>query len=245
MTTTQIQYWTLKENQRSNLAQETEINRSNVAREKETKRHNKAGEKETNRHNVVVEVETERHNRAIELLTSQANAEQARHNQMTESLEGQRLTIDQQRLQLGYDTLAETHRTNVANEQLRHDSNALGWSTLSETIQHNRATEGTNLMAVMESVRADKVNEALSHQRNIETQRSNMESEELRRAQNKNDAIRNAQQLDAMRESRRHNQETERAAKLRMLVDIYNNAVNAGTSFLTNGARTIAPLIGG
>lgn len=63
MTSNQIAYQTLKENERSNKAREDETARSNRAKEDETKRSNLATEAETSRHNQTVEKETERYNK--------------------------------------------------------------------------------------------------------------------------------------------------------------------------------------
>jgi vacuolar-type H+-ATPase subunit I/STV1 len=60
MTQNQLRYQELKEEQRSNLARETETNRSNLANELETNRSNLAKELETNRANLAKEKQAKR-----------------------------------------------------------------------------------------------------------------------------------------------------------------------------------------
>lgn len=55
MTSNQIAYWSLQEQQRANEAKEKETERSNRAKERETSAHNRATEKETVRSNKVSE----------------------------------------------------------------------------------------------------------------------------------------------------------------------------------------------
>lgn len=55
MTTNQVGYWNMKENERANQARELETNRSNLAKEAETVRSNKARELETERANKAAE----------------------------------------------------------------------------------------------------------------------------------------------------------------------------------------------
>lgn len=91
MTHNQIEYWKLRETQRSNrvnegetkrhnIAGEAETNRSNIAHEvisagtlAENTRHNKASENENFRHNAATENETTRSNRAREYETWRSN----------------------------------------------------------------------------------------------------------------------------------------------------------------------------
>lgn len=74
MTANQIAYWTMQEQKRSNLADETERNRANVAKEVETNRSNLANEVERNRSNL-----------ANEALTGFAN-QTARNRQVTDTV---------------------------------------------------------------------------------------------------------------------------------------------------------------
>lgn len=106
MTNNQINYWNLQETKRHNVVSEDEL-----------KRHNIAGESETNRHNVQQEyigfgnlAETTRHNKATEGYSFASLAEATRHNKAAEALQSQ--SID-----LGYDQLAETTRSNQERER--------------------------------------------------------------------------------------------------------------------------------
>ena len=119
MTQNQINYWNLKETQRSNLARETETNRHNVASEKfgydtlgETKRHNVASENidlsklnETTRHNKVSEnidlsklYETSRHNQADEANTAYRNKLQHEGNIISLAMQSMANTLRSQEL---------------------------------------------------------------------------------------------------------------------------------------------------
>lgn len=68
MTSNQVSYWNLIEQQRSNREREKETNRSNLIKEGETHRSNVAKERENERSNQVKEMETARHNRTQEEL---------------------------------------------------------------------------------------------------------------------------------------------------------------------------------
>lgn len=111
MTNNQIQFWNLKEQERSNRAREFENTRSNRAKEVEANRANRARELETNRSNVASErlrgseleqrsqhelrqdLETQRSNLANEAIRNRsnnnnllANIEQGRSNRANESI---------------------------------------------------------------------------------------------------------------------------------------------------------------
>lgn len=80
MTQNQINYQSLQESKRSNLAKEAETNRSNLAREAETYRSNRATEQltasrdaESARANKAREAETNRSNLAQEMLKAEQN----------------------------------------------------------------------------------------------------------------------------------------------------------------------------
>lgn len=179
MTTNQIQYWSLQEQKRHNLATErqtdrnlAENERSHMANESlvlmqnlETARHNLAGELEMNRHNVAYENETQRHNLANEDYNNRLLIEQTRHNVESEK-------IGFANVSLGYAQLAEstrhnkaseniatqqnieTRRSNIANEQIRSQANQVSFQSLSENIRHNMAQEN-------ETNRHNLVNESI------------------------------------------------------------------------------------
>lgn len=85
MTRNQIEYRSLLEQQRANLAKEGETHRSNVANETETHRSNLAKERETNRSNVAKETETKRTNVANESLRL-SELQEAKRNNVTRNV---------------------------------------------------------------------------------------------------------------------------------------------------------------
>lgn len=97
-----------------------ETNRSNLAREAEQRRSNMANEFENYRSNVAREFETFRHNVSVENETN-------RHNLETE--------------RLGFATLAETNRSNLANESIRLGQNQLTSAANEEQKRSNLARE--------------------------------------------------------------------------------------------------------
>lgn len=220
MTRNQIEYWRNVEIERSNRANEKETNRSNVAREAET-----------NRHNVVTEKEVNRHNLMTELLTSQANAELAKHYERQDSLGAQNL-------ELQTNQLAETVRSNLANEQIRRDSTALGYAQLGlgyaqlgETVTHNRNVESTNLLATTGQIQYNQGQLALGNQKQLETERSNQANESIQQFRNMQDALRNSELV-------RHNVRSE---ELQQRGQNYQ----LGGSFVGTAGRVGALLVGG
>lgn len=118
MTVNQIKYQEYLERARSNVVTEGETKRSNLAGEAlrqqelaEASRHNLVTEKETNRSNLAKEAETNRSNLARELETSRHNREQE--------------NIGYANVGLGYSTLSEQSRHNVASENLSSQSNEI------------------------------------------------------------------------------------------------------------------------
>jgi hypothetical protein len=80
MTTNQIAYWRLQEDKRANAAREAETYRSNVAREGETNRSNLVNEEVK----VATQAENVRHNQMTELLASRTAKETERSNKARE-----------------------------------------------------------------------------------------------------------------------------------------------------------------
>lgn len=190
---------------------------------KEVGRHNLATEAETNRHNVVSEEEVHRHNLQTELLTSTANAELQRHNRQGE--------IQAQA------NLSEQVRSNKAQEALGARKNeisysqiGLGYAQLGEAIQHNRASEATNLMATREQVEHNEASEALGLRTQAEVERANSERE---RENQNNLMLRSTEQsLEAakLKETTRHNKAEENLESQRNLI----NFGRAGAKLLRN-----------
>lgn len=163
MTTNQLAYLNLQEQQRSNLAREAETHLNNLNVIGESRRHNLATEaveggklSESVRHNLINEqltqqqvseqaranvareTENARHNTATEVQEIRTLNEQIHHNAMTEGLEAQKQ--------------AENARHNIVNEQLSSGELQLqgqkvvgdlmlGSANLSESERHNRVTE--------------------------------------------------------------------------------------------------------
>lgn len=120
MTHNQIEYWKLKETERSNKVNESE-----------NKRHNQSVEGETQRHNIAQEGETNRHNLTTELIDMNKFYEQARSNRANEDIARERNSIAR-------DTLSETIRSNKQRE-------SLGWLSYNEDVRHNKATEANSV----------------------------------------------------------------------------------------------------
>lgn len=157
MTRNQIEYWNLKEQQRSNQAREMwqmqtldETKRSNLAREVETARSNLANESETHRANLEREKETRRSNRANESINRERNTinrehyermdtETERANRARESLEGESNKIkskdSSRNFTYNIGRLTEERRANMARESYNLDY-------LAETWRHNTQQEG-------------------------------------------------------------------------------------------------------
>lgn len=116
MTHNQIDFQTLKENQRHNQ----EMERQGRGVLSETARHNQAFEQETNRSNLV-----------NENVRKASLAETHRSNLVNEAIKGA--------------SLEETSRSNLAQESLKHEANVLnysvGMSNVGESVRHNKAAE--------------------------------------------------------------------------------------------------------
>jgi TATA-binding protein-associated factor Taf7 len=103
-----------QETQRSHLADEDIRRTQNY----ETMRHNVAQES----YNYSALAETSRHNRAGEIVTAQTLAENTRHNLASESLSR---SAQEESIRHNKATEVETHRTNVANETIKEQSNLI------------------------------------------------------------------------------------------------------------------------
>lgn len=144
MTNNQINYWNLKETNRSNLEKERQ-GRDVIA---ETGRHNRATEaidlgklEETQRHNRVTESqtdrslsETERSNKVREQLAGLEYAEKVRSNQAQEALRGVDLNINR-------DKVDEEIRHNLAYERLQSTDLNIKDASQKENARHNVASE--------------------------------------------------------------------------------------------------------
>lgn len=105
MLATQVQYWTLQESKRHNLAQDI----LGYMSLEENKRHNITTETETQRHNIGQEnywsstiSETRRHNIAQEEYWTNSLSETARHNMSMEALQAESNSIGWENVNLGY-----------------------------------------------------------------------------------------------------------------------------------------------
>lgn len=146
MTQNQINYAKHIEQQRHNLANETqdaanlaETARSNQVREKETHRANRVGERETKRSNKAREKETRRHNKATELNANQTLTEQNRHNLADEGIRR--------------DTNVETNRHNLATESLTNKQIDTG--LLQSKISADATTTAASISAAATKYAAD------------------------------------------------------------------------------------------
>lgn len=126
MTHNQIDFQTLKENQRHNLEMESQ-GRNTLS---ETARHNQVFERETNRSNLVNEAlkeanlqETQRTNLANELIKRSGLAETSRANRVQESLKRK---ADVLNYTVGMSSVTENtrHNKSVEDETIRHNVEA-------------------------------------------------------------------------------------------------------------------------
>lgn len=167
MTANQIAYWNMRENERSNRANEAETNRSNVTRERETERSNRAKEAENYRHNFATEGETERHNKRTEAQTDTKLAEDGRHNRVLEYWQG----FSEQ----------EKQRHNIKLEGLQSEGNQIQWFNAIAGDRHNKMEEDLKARDLAEREAANKRNAAIAQQ-NADTQEMKMRYEHNDRA---------------------------------------------------------------
>lgn len=154
MTRNQIEYWKLKEQQRSNKASQAEQSRSNKAQEQETVRSNRARESETHRSNLINEShqsnvlgETIRANKARES-HNVATLQETKRSNVAREAETRRSNLANER-ETNRSNVAretETMRSNLANESISRDRNTINREHYermdSETNRHNLVTEG-------------------------------------------------------------------------------------------------------
>lgn len=122
MLATQVQYWGLKETERSNKEQE----RLKQEAQAEAKRHNLTSEKQ----GWSSIQETHRHNYATETLERAKQRETGRHN------------LEQEKQ--GWSSINEQARHNVEQERISWGNLSLGKNQLAESIRHNQAVEMEN-----------------------------------------------------------------------------------------------------
>lgn len=185
------------ETNRSNLAREVETHRSNVVNENEAMRANLARETETHRHNVNVETETERSNRMTENWRDRSLNETIRSNLASESLRAQANAIQAR-------SVTENARHNAASEKLISQQNAINAnrSLLDYTIQSRnldsqeilRGYQGQQAVTQANLNTAKTITEGY-YPSQIAAQRENTQSQtELNRAQtNKINSLTNSE----------------------------------------------------
>lgn len=143
MTGNQIAFWGLQESKRHNLAVEAETHRYNVEYMGEVKRHNTASEVEINRHNLATESEAHRSNVANEAIRKEANQIQDWYNRANIGLGYSQLAYQRERdsnqLAYQYAALDETHRSNVARENLQRMQHV-------ENVRHNKVAEAATVL---------------------------------------------------------------------------------------------------
>lgn len=182
MTKNQIEYLKLREQQRSNLANEaltekrdTTTRELGFANLGETNRHNLA----TERHNTLVLGETQRHNYAQEAHNAAVLDETSRHNLAMEA-HNERIATEQE-------------RSNRANESIKLGGLSLEASKLFEQQRHSRVTEAeqerSNRARESETSRSNRVREA-------ETRRSNIANEQENKRRNLASERQRQQELD-------------------------------------------------
>lgn len=144
MTSNQIAYWTLEETKRANLAKERENNRTNLANEEIRRQTNQINQSigygnlsETRRANLAKETELNRHQVRTE---NQKDVDQAIESAKTAILQQNADTnsynalINERNAATNAGMLAESQRTNYANEQIKQGN-------LEELSRHNLQDE--------------------------------------------------------------------------------------------------------
>lgn len=228
MTRNQIEYWRLKETNRSNRATEKETNRSNLARETETNRNNNLlfGAK------MAELAETTRSNVARETNTAIANTEQARHNLATELAQNQLNRANLMNAQTNRFNALENQRSHLANEMnqsLQGVNSAMrnvmdyeiSNRQLGESNRHNLASE--SILNYQNELRLKELNETSLHNRatEIEQSRHNV-----------------AQEREAMR-SHTQNELNDRAnTMIRGYDSVLNRFVTFGKILANKGIRS-------
>lgn len=194
MTTNQIAYWNLREQERSNRARERETARTNKANERIKSEINSINLQlgqgnlaETNRANLARELELNRTNLSNEEIKRITNA----INALDAATKMREADIKEGNLQLGFANLGEVRRSNMANESLKA-------SDIAETNRANVAKE-------TELNRSNIANENINRFRNATTYGTNVTSNSLA-------DVRNAEQA-------RHNRTTEAQDREKYLRD--------------------------
>lgn len=147
------------------------------------------------------------------------------------------------------DQQAETHRSNVSNEEIKRTSNAINQQNVdetkranvareTETARSNRAqeyeTHRSNIARELETQRSNLANEALKSQTNQETERSNRANEQIKSQSNRETVRHNVQteHIDMFKaaEAQRHNYATEQVESAKASESQrHNRAVEAET----------------
>lgn len=137
MTKNQIEYWNLRETQRSNRAREQETRRANLAQERISGTANDIRyslglqqNTETHRSNVAKETETSRNNRVN-------NALEYWKQQIAESQLGVNKYNAETTRSLGFANLAETQRANLVREAQQMETIQIQDRTQQEQARHN------------------------------------------------------------------------------------------------------------
>lgn len=182
---------------------------------------------ETARSNREKEAETYRNHIEMENITRQNNAynQYLQEKQLNEQIRANRARE------------LETNRSNLENERQRRDTLGATYDTLSETIQHNRNQESTNLLLAStqgrlanEQIRANLASEALRNQSNIIQSRSVSNTAE----KNKYDRAYNISKLE----------EEKRANQAREQINRQNQILTSMSALTGSGAFRLARKVG-
>lgn len=190
MTSNQIAYWTLEETKRANLAREQENKRTNLANERirsetnsinqaigygnlsENRRANMAKETELNRHQVTTERQKEV-DQAIEAAKTailQQNADTNSFNAL----------INERNAATNAGMLAETNRTNLANEEIKQ-------ANLEELNRHNMSDENIRrFVGATNYATSKEQSEASTTNANVNQQNANTRFQEYQETRRKN-----------------------------------------------------------
>lgn len=191
MTKNQIEYWNLKENERSNRVREQETRRANLAQERISGQANDIKyslglqqNTETQRSNLAREKETARNNRAN-------NSLEYWKQSIAESQLGVNRYNAETTRSLGYSNLAETQRANLVREAQQQENIEISRAQTNEAKRHNVQSENVSRLQTLSNYgvqsRNATTNEANAETRKAElaeTSRSHKATENIQRENN-------------------------------------------------------------
>lgn len=223
MTSNQLRYWELQETKRANRAKEHETRRANKASERLTK-HYQQGTLDLRAQELYESARSHQVGESISLESAQENirhniayeGELRRHNIATEQLSSKQLDLSTA-------TLNETIRSHRASE-------AISWGNLSELQRHNKAQESIQDFQVKTEA---QYKQAMVEQGDM---RIMLDADHIQ-----NESKRVVNEINARRETQRHNREQESIQREQNRLRSYELTVNAiGTGVKVGSSLALA-----